>query len=390
MSLPVARVTAAGARRVRDGLPWVFRIDVPAPAEVPAGGAVRVVDPTGNPLGMAWQAASSKIALRMLTRKEETIDRAFFAARLDRALALRALTNEGADAARLVHGEADLLPGLFVDRYGDALSIQAASEGADAALPLFAELLRERLSPRVIVAANDGSAREYEGLPRERRLLHGGPDARAAYHEGQNRFEVDLLGGHKTGGFLDQRENHVAVAGYVRPGGRALDVFSYHGGFALALATRAGSVTAVEQDEGAAAQLRANALANGRAVEVIAGNGFDELRRLEAAGERFDTVVIDPPAFAKRKGDVAAARRAYKELFLRGLKLLSPGGVLVACSCSGKFTRALFEELLDEVIVDAKRPVQLLERRGAARDHPVLPLVPETEYLKCHVLRALA
>jgi 23S rRNA (cytosine1962-C5)-methyltransferase len=387
--MQVARVSQAGAKRVRDGHPWVFRVDLQRPADVPGGAVVAVTDETGNPLGSAFQAARSKIALRMLTRGAEPVDRAFWAKRVEQALGMRRRLWPEADAYRVIHGESDLIPGLFVDRYGDALSLQAVSEGADAHTPLFVELLREALKPRVVVARNNTSARDFEGLPRAAGVLAGGPGTEATYHEGPNAFAIDLLVDHKTGAFLDQRENHVAAAAYAADGGTALDTFSYHGGFALSLASRAAHVIAVEQDEGAAGRLRANAERNRRKLEVIHGNTFDVLRGYEREGRRFDTVVLDPPAFAKRKGDLPAAARAYKELNLRALKLLAPGGVLITCSCSGKMTAQRFAAVLEEAIADAKRPVQLLERKGAARDHPVLPLVPETEYLKCWVYRAL-
>ncbi|WP_373044694.1 class I SAM-dependent rRNA methyltransferase [Vulgatibacter sp.] len=385
----VARVHGRGARRVRAGHPWVFRPDLLEAAAAPGGAVVRVVDETGNPLGRAFQAAGSRIALRMLTRKDEPCDEAFFQGRLERSLAFRRTLWPDADAGRLVHGESDGLPGLFVDRYGDALSLQTTSEGADVLTPLFVRLLVEALAPRVIVAKNDTSARDFEGLQRGQGLLHGGPEATTTYHEGPNRFALDLLADLKTGAFLDQRENHVHAAGYMPEGGTGLDTFSYHGGFALSLATRASSVIAVEADEQAAARIGVNARANGRPVEAICGNSFDVLRQFEREGRRFDVVVIDPPAFTKRKGDVQAAERAYKELNLRGLKLVKQGGVLISCSCSGKMTPARFGAILDAAIADAKRPVQQIERRGAARDHPVLVGVPETEYLKCWVYRVL-
>jgi 23S rRNA (cytosine1962-C5)-methyltransferase len=393
MAEATVRVGVRGARRVRGGHPWVFRADVEAaPADLAAGAVVRVTDTTGNPLGRAFWARASKIALRMLVRGDAAVDeRALVRERLARALQLRDRLFPGADAVRLVHGEADRLPGLFVDRYGDALALQTTSEGADVRTALVVELLLELLPqpPRVIVAKNDTSARDFEGLPRGQGVLHGGPDARASYHEGPNAFTLDLLADLKTGAFLDQRENHVHAAAYVPEGGRALDAFSYHGGFALSLATRAAEVIAVEQDELAAGRLRANAAANGRPVQVIHGNAFDELRRLEREGARFDVVVIDPPALAKRASGIEAAERAYKELNLRALRLTAEGGVLVTCSCSGKMTAERFGAVLDDAIADVKRPVQLLERRGAARDHPVLAGVPETEYLKCWIYRAL-
>jgi 23S rRNA (cytosine1962-C5)-methyltransferase len=386
---PVARVSARGARRVRDGHPWIFRTDLLDAPAAPGGAVVRVADESGNPLGRAFWAERSRIALRILTRRDEPCDRAFFARRVADAVALRRGLWPTGEAYRDVHGEADLLPGLFVDRYGDALAIQTASEGAEVHLDLFVELLAAALSPRVIVEKNDASARDFEGLPRRQGVLCGGPDARASYAEGDNRFDIDLLGDLKTGAFLDQRENHLRAAEYMPAGGTGLDLFSYHGGFALALATRAASVLAVEADETAAARIRANATRNGRPVEALHGNSFDVGRALEREGRRFDVVVLDPPAFAKRKSEARTADRAYKELNLRALKLVKPGGVLLTCSCSGKMTAERFAGVLASAFADVKRPVQLLERRGAGRDHPVSPQVPETEYLKCWVYRVL-
>jgi 23S rRNA (cytosine1962-C5)-methyltransferase len=350
---------------------------------------VRVVDAHGNLLGQAFWAERSPIALRMLTRREETCDRAFFAERVRRALAARRDRLGGMEAGRLIHGEADLLPGLFVDRYADALALQAVSEGAEARTALWVELLREQVAARLIVAKNDTSARDFEGLPREQRVLDGGPNAEATFVEGQNRFTLDLLADLKTGAFLDQRENHGRAAELVPEGGRALDLFSYHGGFALALGIRAGEVLAVELDEVAAARLAENARENRRPVTVRQENAFDVLRELERAAQRFDVVVLDPPAFAKRKGDLPAATRAYKELNLRALRLVEPGGILITCSCSGRMTPDRFGAVIAEAVADVKRPVQILERRGAAGDHPVLFGVPETEYLKAWVLRVL-
>lgn len=378
-----------GAKRVRAGHPWVFRADVVGAPESAGGDIVRVVDPRGRYLGRAFWAAQSQIAVRMLTRQDEVCDVEFFRARLTRALARRRQVFPNADAYRVVHGEADLLPGLFVDRYRDALAVQAVSEGADARLDLWTNLLREALDPRVIVAKHDTSARSFEGLARGQGVLHGGPDTSARYREGENVFAIDLIRDLKTGAFLDQRENHLRAAELMPEGGTALDTFSYHGGFALALATRAREVVAVELDATAAERLQTNATDNRRPVTVVCGNAFDELRALERAGRRFNVIVLDPPAFAKRHGDISAALRAYKELNLRALHLLDSGGVLITCSCSGKMTGELFGSVIAGAVADVKRPVQVLERRGAGRDHPVLLGVPETEYLKVWVLRAV-
>ncbi|MFH1807373.1 MAG: class I SAM-dependent rRNA methyltransferase [Pseudomonadota bacterium] len=388
-TLPRVQVTPRGARRLRGGHPWVYRTDVHRPDRIDEGGVVRVVDERGNHIGPAFWSLGSPIALRLLGRGDITVDRSFFAARLNRALALRQQLWPEARCYRVVHGEADGMPGLFVDRYDDVLAVQAVSAGADAHLDVLVDILGELLQPRLVVAKHDTSAREFEGLSRDQHVLRGQGASCVEVWEGSNCFCLDVLADLKTGAFLDQRENHTHVASLVPEGGDALDTFSYHGGFALSLATRAHRVLAVEQDPLACTRLRENAQRNRRAVDVIEGNAFDHLRALERENKRFDLVVIDPPAFAKRQGELPAARRAYKELNLRGLRLLKPGGVLVSCSCSGRVTPLLFAEVLEEVASDAKRTVQIVERRGAARDHPVLLGVPETDYLKCWVLRAI-
>ncbi len=386
--LPTAEVNPRGARRLRSGIPWLYRVDLSRPAEAEPGAVVRVVDGQKNLVGLAFWASQSPIALRLLTRREEPVDAGFFKARLAAALARRQQLFPGADAYRVAHGESDLLPGLLVDRFGDGVTVQTISEGMDRREAELLQALDELLSPRLIAVRNDTSARDFEFLPRASRLAKGAGPARVEYHEGPARFELDLMDDLKTGGFLDQLENHLRASEYAR--GQGLDCFTYHGGFALALARRCDHVIAVDQLDTAAARARANAERNGHAnVEVLCANAFDVLRQFEREGRRFDVVVIDPPAFAKRREGVAAAERAYKELNLRALRILAPEGVLVSCSCSGKMTPALFGKMLESAIADAKRPVQYLERRGAGRDHPPLAGVPETEYLKCWVLRAL-
>ncbi|RKG89391.1 class I SAM-dependent rRNA methyltransferase, partial [Corallococcus terminator] len=294
----------------------------------------------------------------------------------------------GRDGLRLVHGEADLLPGFFVDRYGPGLTIQTLSEGMDARKEMLARALVKLTGATHVVCRDDASGRDFESLPREVRLLHGEGDARFSYHEGDNRFDVDLTGDMKTGAFLDQVDNHLRAGELGR--GDALDCFSYHGGFALALAKHCTSVLAVEQDAKAAARAKANADANGRAnVKVENANAFDVLRRFDQEGRRFDTIVLDPPGLAKRREGLATALRAYHELNLRALRCLKPDGLLVTCSCSGKLDREGFESMVLDAAVDAKRPVQILERRGAGLDHPVLAGLAETEYLKALYVRAL-
>lgn len=391
MTNPLVLVSAKAAKSFRAGNPWCYRTEVTAlPEGLPPGAVVDVVDPQKNPIGQAFAATKSPLTLRLVSRKlgrDEALDARFFKARLEAAWRRRESLH-GRDAFRVVHGEADLLPGFFVDRYGDALTVQALSEGADVRKEAWAGLLAEVTGARVVVCRDDASGRDFEGLKREKRVLRGEGPTAVHYHEGENRFDIDLLTDSKTGSFLDQVDNHVRAGELGR--GRALDTFSYHGGFALSLARRCESVIAVEQDEAAAKRAKVNAEANGRKnVTVEHANAFDVLRKFADEGRAFDTVVVDPPGLAKRKEGLQAARRAYHELNLRAMKLLAPDGLLVTCSCSGKVSRALFEEIVQGAAADAKRQVQVLERRGAGIDHPPLASLPETEYLKAWFLRVL-
>jgi 23S rRNA (cytosine1962-C5)-methyltransferase len=390
-ALPTARVSLKGAKSLRRGNPWLYRTELAEPPSVKTHGTVvAVVDPQGNPIGQAFYAQRSPLALRLLTRRpatEEPVDDAFFRRRLEAALARRAPLKHR-DGLRLVHGEADLLPGLFVDRYGAGLTLQTLSEGMDARKEWVARMLVELTGATHVVCRDDASGRDFEGLARQVVMLHGTGEARFTYHEGENLFEVDLLGDMKTGAFLDQVDNHLRAGELAR--GEALDLFSYHGGFALALGRSCTSVLAVEQDPKAAERAQRNAARNGRAsVTVEPGNAFDVLRRFADSGRRFDTVVLDPPGLAKRREGLATALRAYHELNLRAFKCLRPEGLLVTCSCSGKLSREAFEEMVLSAAEDAKRPVQILERRGAGLDHPVLGGLAETEYLKALYVRAL-
>ncbi|HZX42471.1 MAG TPA: class I SAM-dependent methyltransferase, partial [Myxococcaceae bacterium] len=334
-------------------------------------------------------AARSPLALRLLTRRapaDERVDEGWFRARLEASIARR--TPPDREALRLVHGEADGLPGLFVDRYRDRLVLQTLAEGMDARKESFAAALMALTGAVQAVARDDGSGRDFEQLPRESRVLLGPSEAQVEWREGQNVFRTDLLHDMKTGAFLDQAENHLRAGQLGR--GRALDAFSYHGGFAVALAARCTSVLALEQDPAASARLAENVRRNGLGnVEAREANAFDVLHQLDREGERFDTVVLDPPGLAKRKEGPRTALRAYRELNVRALRLLRPGGLLVTCSCSGKVKPPQFEEMLLGAADDVRRPVQILERRGPAADHPVLGGLPETEYLKAFFVRPL-
>jgi 23S rRNA (cytosine1962-C5)-methyltransferase len=388
----VVTVTARGAARLRGGHPWVYAEDV-ARAGEDLGDVVRVVDSRGVTLGTALWAPGARLPLRLLSPRDVTFDRALLEARIAAADGLRRRILPGADAYRMVHAEADGLPGLVVDRYADVCVVQTTARAMDAREAEVAGVVAEVAGARLVVARDDSSARDFEGLPRRRGILWGDGPTRVSYHDAGNRFEVDVMTDGKTGGFLDQAENHARAAEYVEPGRTdALDAFTYHGGFALALARGgARSVLALDEAAPAAERARANAAAN-RLVQVTVeqANAFDRLRQLEAEARQFDLVVIDPPALAKRKSAFGAAERAYKELNLRALRLVRPGGIVITCSCSAKMTTDRFGAILDDAARDAGRPVQLLERRGAGRDHPPLLGVPETEYLKCWILRALS
>jgi 23S rRNA (cytosine1962-C5)-methyltransferase len=380
-------VSRRGEDRLRSGHPWVYRSDV-GDVHAAGGDVVRVMDTRGRGLGHALYSDRSEIALRHLTRSEGPLDEGFWRGRLRDAIRYRQSLSIDATAYRLVHGEADRLPSFVVDRYGDYLVVQALSQGIDRLLPELTGLLVELTSPAGILARNDPRVRLLEGLERRVDLLHGTvPDA-IEVREGHVVHAVDPYRGQKTGLFLDQRENRVAAAQYAA--GRLLDAFSYNGGFALALAPRCHEVLAIDISEDAVARIRLNAERNGLAnIQARAMNVFDELRELERRGERFDTIVLDPPAFAKSKAAVSKALSGYKEINLRALKLLSQGGFLVTCSCSYNVSEAAFADAIASAAVDAHADVAVVEKRMQGRDHPVLMTVPETYYLKCFILRKL-
>jgi 23S rRNA (cytosine1962-C5)-methyltransferase len=386
---PKVRISRRGAERLEGGHLWIYRADVEqAPAALEGGDVVALVDGRGRFLAKAFWSARSKIALRVVTREEEPVDEAFFAARLSAAIALRERTFGDERFVRLVHGEADLLPGLVVDRYGDAAVVQTLVPATDRRKALLAELLAAALPLRTVVERNDVRVRELEGLAQVKGVLRGDPPGPVEYREGEVRMRIDLLAGQKTGAFLDQRENRLRAGEYAR--GKCLDCFSYAGGFALQLARRAEVVTAVEMQPGAASLLRENAALNRAAnLEIVEANAFDYLRDRSEEEPAFDLVVLDPPAFAKNKESLPAARRGYKEVNLRAIQILRPGGMLVTASCSYHLSEEALEALVLDAANDAGRRVQLVERRGAGRDHPVLLGVPETRYLKCLFVRAL-
>jgi 23S rRNA (cytosine1962-C5)-methyltransferase len=389
--MPSVAVNARGAARLRAGHPWVLREDL---AGVPdgSGDLVRVTGGRGGELqGTGLWSARSRIALRMVAKNELTDGE--FARLLDEriagALARRRALLPDFDAYRVVHGEADRLPGLFVDRYRDVAVVQTTCAAMDAREAQIGASVAKILDARLVVARDDGAARDFEELPRRKGILCGGGATEVSYHDAGSAMTTDVLSDGKTGGFLDQQENHAVAARYATRGGAALDAFSYHGGFALALARAGMQTVALDESAQAVERIRKNASDNAVSVDARCENAFDALRQLESEGRRFDLVVIDPPALAKRKSALPAAERGYKELNLRGLRLLNPGGILVTCSCSGKLTPDRFARVVEAAARDVGRPLQLLERRAAGRDHPPLLGVPETDYLKCWILRVL-
>jgi len=384
------RVNRKAADRIASGHPWIFASDVVGVDSAQPGAAVKVADPRGRALGTAHYSSASQIALRMLSHQVEEIGRDFYLKRLRAAENhRRTVVPHGTDASRVVHGEADLLPALVVDRYGDYLVVQTLDQGMDAAKSDIVECLTEIFQPRGVVARNDVGVRAKEQLPLETTVLAGEiPDA-VALQINSLTMHADLLHGQKTGIFLDQRENYRAAANYAR-GGRALDCFTSTGGFALHLAAKCESVEAVDSSEAALATARANAEANQIAnIQFHEADVFDLLAGYSSARRQYSMVVLDPPAFAKSRRNLEAAVAGYKEINLRALRLLSPGGILVTCSCSHHLSEAALLELVAQASLDANRTLRVLERRTQSQDHPILLTVPETLYLKCLILEAM-
>jgi len=383
--LTTVRVNRKAADRAASGHPWIFSSDVVDRGDAAAGDVVRVVDHRNQLVGVAHYSSTSQITLRLLSDKVEPADRAFFLRRLRAALAHRERVVENSDAYRMVFSEADLLPGLIVDRYGPYLVMQTLAQGMDRARDVIVDCLEELLSPAGILARNDVSVRRLEGLTLEVVTLAGEIPERVHIQMNGLRLEADLLKGQKTGVYLDQRENYLAAARWAR--GRVLDCFTSTGGFALHAAPRAESVDAVDSSAGALATAEANARANG--IENINFRQADVFEFLSGVERRYAMIVLDPPAFAKSRKAVDDAARGYKEINLRALRLLDPGGVLITCSCSHHVSEAALHEVIAQAALDAGKTLRVLERRTQASDHPILLTVPETLYLKCLVLEVL-
>ena len=385
-----ARVNKKGADRVRQGHLWIYRSDVVA-VEAKGGSVVTVKDERGNFVGQALFSDTSQIALRFLTQNNEEIDREWWRRRISDAGSRRHISPE-TNAYRLIYSEGDLLPSLIVDRYADVLVMQTLSQGTDAVKSMLTELLVEELHPQAVIERNDVRVRELEGLPLITRTVYGDAPAELEILQHGLRFIVEPLGGQKTGSFLDQRENRLAARAAAQTTNRlrALDCFTFNGAFALHLASVCESVIGIDISADAVAAAQRNAQLNEIAnVDFVEANVFDVLREMEAAGDCFDVIVLDPPAFAKNRASLKAAIRGYKEINLRALKLLNPGGVLITCTCSYHVSEELFIEILAQAAIDAHRRVQIVEKRIQASDHPVLLGVPETYYLKCVIARLL-
>jgi 23S rRNA (cytosine1962-C5)-methyltransferase len=379
-------ITKRGAERARAGHCWIYRSDVTEASSARPGEVVRVAEPGGRVLGYALYSSRSQIALRFVSFDEERIDREFWRRRLLSAERLRNEVVRNTTAYRLVYGESDLLPSLIVDRYNDAFVIQTLSQGADALKQMWIELLVELYNPRAIIERNEARVRDLEGLPRRAGIVYGSDPGELVIEENGVRFAVNLVEGQKTGAFLDQRENRDASATYAR--GRALDCFTFQGGFGLHLARGAESVIAVDVSGSALAQAKRNAELNQASnIEFIEANVFDLLRQLEEKRERFDVINLDPPAFAKNRASIDAAMRGYKEINLRAMKMLNDGGTLITSTCSYHMSETQFLNVLANAAGDAGRFARIIEKRTQARDHPVLISMPETYYLKCMILR---
>jgi 23S rRNA (cytosine1962-C5)-methyltransferase len=388
---PSVNLSARGVARLQGRHPWVYRSDVTEPNGVPPGSLVRVFDQRGKFLGTALYSSSSQIAIRMISHGSVADLPALVAERIRAAIAYRKKLVSNSDAYRIVFSEGDFLPGLIVDRYNDVLCLQILTQAMDAEPVRAAALqtLKEELQPAGIVERVDARIRELEQLPPlQSRLLWGERSSTVFTMNSGVRFHYDGLEGQKTGAFLDQRENYAAAAQYAQ--GEALDAFCYQGGFALHFAAhpagKTSSVTGVDSSRPALEMAERNATLNGREMEWIEANAFDLLREYAAANRRYDTIVLDPPAFAKTKRDLEKALGGYKELNLRAMKMLRPGGILVSCSCSYHVSTSDFFEVVADAARDAHKSFRVIENRGAAKDHPMLLNVPETSYLKCLIL----
>lgn len=387
--LPEVRLTAKGLRWQRTGHPWVYRNDLASQPELAPGELVAMTDLSGRFLGQAFYSAASRIALRLVTYGNYDINSAFWEDRFKRALAYRQRLVHDTDAYRLIYGEADGFPGLVVDTYAGHLAIQTLHPGLERLLPEIIEILVRQLAPASVTLRHDAEVRQQEGLALEVKTVYGELPTSVEVREGSVRLWADIRTGQKTGLFLDQRENRLAAAPLSH--GEVLDAFAYQGAFAMHLAPQAQRVTLVESSAPALAVARENAGLNDVVdkLDLVKANVFNYLKEAVAAGRRFDLISLDPPAFAKSRRDRAAAYKGYKEINRRAFQLLNPGGFLITSSCSYNLSEPEFLEIVREAAADAHRQARVVERRGAAKDHPALLSLPESFYLKCIILEVI-
>jgi 23S rRNA (cytosine1962-C5)-methyltransferase len=381
-------ISSKGVDRLRAGHLWIYRSDV-LDSEASPGAIVTVSDRKGQFQGKAFFSDRSQITLRFLSREDVAINPGFFEKRVLQAFELRQRVVKNSQVYRLLHAEADGLPSIIVDRYGDYLCIQTLTQGSEAIKSIITELLVNLFHPKGIIERNDSKARELEGLEKTNSILYGEVPREILSSENGLSFLYVLTGGQKTGAFLDQRENRARAQELAF--GRALDCFCYEGGFAIQIAGSCEEVEALDISENAIRNARANAELNKATnIHFEAENVFDRLRLLDNLKLRYDTIILDPPAFAKNRRHLEAAIRGYKEINLRALRLLNPSGILITSTCSQLINENLFLNILAEAATDARKGVQIIEKRTQAKDHPILLTMPETYYLKCIVARIIS
>jgi len=382
-----AVISKRATERIKAGHLWIYRSDITGfPAE--GGSVVAVCDSGGKFYGKAFYSDKSQIALRLLTTLDETVDEGFWINRLESALILRRKVVVNSEVCRLVNGEGDGIPSVIVDRYKDVLSIQTLSQGSDKIKDLIAEILSKLIDPVSIIERNDGKVRDLEGLPKQISVLKGYDPGEIVCLENGLKFYFHPSSGQKTGAFLDQRENR-ALAGRLSFGA-GLDCFCYGGGFALNMAGSCETVEAIDISESAIELAKKNTLLNGIInIQFETDNVFDRLKLYDGQKRKFDTIILDPPAFAKSRAHIKAAEKGYKEINLRAMRMLNPGGLLITSSCSQHMDENAFLNILARAASDAGRKVQVIEKRTQGKDHPFLISMPETFYLKCIFLRVL-
>lgn len=379
-------ISRKGAARLRAGHPWVFSGDLVEVADAINGDIVAILDERYRQLGWGFYSQHSLISLRWIAGAHELINERFWAHRFEAADSWRRTVVQDTEAYRLVFGESDLLPSLIIDRYSDYYVIQTLTPGMERLKSFWVDLLIEQKQPRAIIERNDVKVRQLEMLPLQSGVLWGRLEQEVVVQINGMNFEVDLVGGQKTGAFLDQRENQAAVRKYAR--GCCLDCFCYDGGFSITVASRCQSVQAVDIAGEALRRVRKNALLNRiENIECIEANVFDLLRDYYSQSRRFDIIILDPPAFAKTRAALENALRGYREINRQAMRLLNPGGILVTCSCSYHLSEEMFLEVLLNAAFDVGCRLTLLEKRTQARDHPILLNMPETYYLKCFILK---